>query len=701
MAIACGIAIGSAQTAAELDMHLDPNLDLVISWDSEPDYYYHLWVTVDFESWELAVVNIEGDGTPIEYAVDVQGLTGLDQELANQAFFRVEVTDESIIDPYSFLALPKLNTVSEIQEGVCFSFNLNLFNQLPSKIRIYMKENTPSSNWAPIGLLQDFNEIDGVKFLQGSVVWLPDQIGDYQVKATAFDSSNNMMAEVERDVSVVENTGPSIDLVSGDVVTSSNYDASVLIETINHAENAPKVCFAEFFDGGRYIGRSELYYDANGNVLYNQVKDLLGNIVILNKGTHSITARVIDQRGVSGEVSNPVNVHVTQGNSRPVIEITSPTEDIYVNQGDSVTINFNFSDPDGNGDISDIKVLRLEKSQPNYFGNELDIQFTTPFTGSFTLDTSLLPWTNGVNLLSVIATDVQGLQSHPVYLTVYVKTGFEHNLITELVDENSISLTGKEYFQGNELSSGIFTGGNASGLGMTEAGPPSGIMDTGVALTTGFFSSWNGGDDDPINEDKTSYPHGFPGDEFLECRISKTSETTFDAAIIAFETMEVQGQFEIVYQFGSEEYIEFVTDNVACHNDAFLIIVDGSVVSLLPDCTDIVGTPSIHPLVAFDDLDDICQFELLQLGFDQESEFSAKYEHLYLDDDIDIDSFVSNQNQLIQVEYDGMTIPMKSHILLSSSKKRSIRAVISDVNDAEWDSALFLQAGSIQIRSVQ
>lgn len=453
-----------------------------------------------------------------------------------------------------------------------------------------MKEDPDASNWIPIGLIQDFNEIDGVKFVQGSVIWLPDQIGGYQFKVTAFDATDNITGEVERDISVIENSGPSIYLASEAIVDSQPYYVKNLIQSIVNDEGAPLACFAEFFDNGDFIGRSQISY-LNEVLNYGEIKDLEGAQVDLYKGSHTITAKVIDQRGVSGEISNPVNVHITQGNSRPVIEITSPTEDIYVNQGYYVTINFNFSDPDGIGDISSIEVIRLEKSQSSYVGYPLDIQTFAPFTGSFTLDTSQWSWTNGANLLRVVASDSQGLKSYPVYLTVYVKTGFEHNLITELVDENTISLTGKEFFQGNPLSSGIFTGGNASGLGMTEPGPPSGIMDTGVALTTGYFSSWNGGD---LIEDQSANMNT-PGDEFLECRITTTGGQTFDAAIIEFDVNNQNGQLEMVYQFGSEEYIEYVSDNTECYNDSFLILVNGRITSLLPDCSDIVAVHSIHP----------------------------------------------------------------------------------------------------------
>ena len=87
-----------------------------------------------------------------------------------------------------------------------------------------------------------------------------------------------------------------------------------------------------------------------------------------------------------------------------------------------------------------------------------------------------------------------------------------------------------------------------------------------------------------------------------------TGNTTFDAAVLEFDVFCSNGQLELIYQFGSEEYEEWVGD----FNDGFMATVDGVLVTLVPDCSDIVAVNSIHR----------------QIGT-----LAAINDHLYLDDE--------------------------------------------------------------------
>jgi hypothetical protein len=72
-------------------------------------------------------------------------------------------------------------------------------------------------------------------------------------------------------------------------------------------------------------------------------------------------------------------------------------------------------------------------------------------------------------------------------------------------------------------------------------------------------------------------------------------------------------------------------------------------------------------------------------------------EHLYLDDADDIRSAVlpANQpHQPHQADYDRMTIRMRAHALVAPNGVHRIRMVIADVNDARYDSGLFIKEGS-------
>jgi hypothetical protein len=197
-------------------------------------------------------------------------------------------------------------------------------------------------------------------------------------------------------------------------------------------------------------------------------------------------------------------------------------------------------------------------------------------------------------------------------------------------------------------------------------------IDSGALLTSGSFAIWNAGDDSSNEEgmgERDDVNFGLnneePGDPELEDRVS--GDATFDASVLEFDVFCSNGQLELVYQFGSEEYEEFV----GSFNDGFMATVDGVLVTLVPDCSDIVAVNSVNSVEPIN-------------------------EHLYLDDDLDIDPKVSPANQPVQVEYDGMTIRLRAHVFVTPNTTHRVKLVIADVNDDQLDSGLFIGASSVR-----
>jgi hypothetical protein len=71
------------------------------------------------------------------------------------------------------------------------------------------------------------------------------------------------------------------------------------------------------------------------------------------------------------------------------------------------------------------------------------------------------------------------------------------------------------------------------------------------------------------------------------------------------------------------------------------------------------------------------------------------YEHLYLDDDDDIKQMVAAGNEEYQVEYDGMTISLLLHAFVEPGMHH-VRIALADVDDAQWDSGLFIESASVR-----
>jgi hypothetical protein len=218
-------------------------------------------------------------------------------------------------------------------------------------------------------------------------------------------------------------------------------------------------------------------------------------------------------------------------------------------------------------------------------------------------------------------------------------------------------------------------------------------IDSGALLTSGSFALWDGGDapsaegttetDDPSwGVDRFEL-----GDPILEDRVAGFN--TSDAAVLEFDVFCTGSQLEFVYQFGSEEYIEYVFDEAqsGCFNDAFIVTIDGVVVSLLPDCSDIVAVNSVHPAIT-----------VAQSAGCLNDDLDALNEHLYIDDD-EIDASLPPANQPVQVEYDGLTISLRVHAFVTPGVHR-VRIAIADVyttsQDDNYDSGIFLEEGSVR-----
>lgn len=272
-------------------------------------------------------------------------------------------------------------------------------------------------------------------------------------------------------------------------------------------------------------------------------------------------------------------------------------------------------------------------------------------------------WTPGAQTIAVMIMDEDGALGYLALVEVVIRgtpSTFAAALAADIADETTAPVSNAR-FTGAEDSSGYFDYGLLRGL----------ELDQGVALTTGLFTSWNTGDsglvgDAPIDpSSRTSYPWNLPGDEDLFFRV--VGHDTWDAAVLEFDVFCVNGQLVIDYQFGTEEYDEYVEE----FNDAFMITVDGVPVSLVPDCSDIVGVQSAS---------------------------LAKNRHLFLgdDEDIDADGMVDPAYESTKVEYDGMTVRLRANALVTAGASHHVRIVIADVNDNELDAALFLGQGSLK-----
>jgi hypothetical protein len=264
------------------------------------------------------------------------------------------------------------------------------------------------------------------------------------------------------------------------------------------------------------------------------------------------------------------------------------------------------------------------------------------------------------------------LTSYPQYYTVNVVDGSTNILaqtLAEKIADPVSAAPSNPFFKGVLASSQPFAGGLASGL----------QLDNGIIMTTGKAVAWNGGDGFQNGEDNyrenaseqvTTY-WSSPGDAELLDRIP--GRRTEDAACLEFNVFCVNGQLELEYQFGSEEYDEYV----GLFNDGFLVTVDGVAVSMLPNGRQLAAVQTVN------------------LNTNRP---------LFMGDNEDLDFFMSTnypENRSQTVEYDGVTLALKIHAFVTANQNHKIRIVVSDVSDPEYDSALFIRQGSLRTSPLQ
>lgn len=469
-----------------------------------------------------------------------------------------------------FVTLPVNNSEVLISDGVIAAFDLPSLalpgNQLPSRIDLSVRPHGTSQPWLQIGRVTEFAVREGVEFVRGSTVWIPQTAGVYEVKADAYDPIGEFVASNVRKVTVQDTHAPSIEIVSGPDSPSASPVAAAFATLVSDIDPGDAVQSVAFYDNGILIGVD--YSTPFG--------DSIGGGSMLYKGSHSITATAFDLYSKS-TVSNTYQVEITGGDSRPSLAITSPVDGTLLSPNTDLVIGLTPAHPDSDAFV-ELKARVLETSA--------EVSKTSAPFNSLTIPHGDLQ--EGENTIVITIEDDDQILSYEAVLRVRLGSTLPDLLVAEIADEATVTTSNVRY-RGASLASGIFSGGSVAGL----------QMESGSLLTSGASIDWDGND---VSEGQSTQ-WGSEGDEKLANRIVGTS--TEDAAVLEFDVECDHSQMELEVQFGSEEYTEFI----GSFNDAFVVTVDDAVISLTPDGGDIIAlhsvTPDFRGHLYMDDDDDI------------------------------------------------------------------------------------------------
>jgi uncharacterized repeat protein (TIGR02543 family) len=215
-------------------------------------------------------------------------------------------------------------------------------------------------------------------------------------------------------------------------------------------------------------------------------------------------------------------------------------------------------------------------------------------------------------------------------------------------------------FTGSTRAGGSFTGGTGN------VGPA-----TGVVLGSGFVQTKVGDTACSVGVEGPNSCHennaggenssnmGLAGDANLDAIVSP--DATHDATVLEFDFVPTTGTVDFSYVFSSEEYNDYVNAGVS---DVFAFFVNGTNCALVPGTSDLVSVDNVN---------------------------SGKNPGFFRNN-VPPDAVTPAP---IDTQMDGLTTVLNCHANVNAGVTNHIKLAIADVGDWIFDSAVFIQAGSL------
>ena len=202
--------------------------------------------------------------------------------------------------------------------------------------------------------------------------------------------------------------------------------------------------------------------------------------------------------------------------------------------------------------------------------------------------------------------------------------------------------------------------GHEDAVGVFANGIPPFDFAEGVVMSTGEIYDIPG----PNTIGNASTNLGEPGDADLSAIVDAN---TYDAAVLEFDFMPASNEVSFNYIFASDEYHAFANSN---YNDVFAFLISGGPenydkdnIALLPGTTTAVSINNVNNGNSNNGPCMNCEY------------------------------FIAN-NSSPYISYDGMTVTLTAITDVTACEIYQMKLAIADVQDAIYDSAVFLERGS-------
>ena len=227
---------------------------------------------------------------------------------------------------------------------------------------------------------------------------------------------------------------------------------------------------------------------------------------------------------------------------------------------------------------------------------------------------------------------------------------------------------------GVSVSNVVYTG-SANAIGFFDGTNCNVGLDSGIVMTTGTVLNNGNGPHGPNNTGSSGIDNFSAGDPLLSTLGGGPSR---NAARLEFDFTAMSDSIKFNFVFGSEEYPEFVGQNV---NDAFGFFISGNNpnggqfnnqnIALIPGTTTPVSINTVN---------------------------AATNNAYYISNGTGSTSPQNSSSQYIQ--YDGLTTVLTAKSAVNCGDTYHIIILISDIFDGQYDSGVFLEAGSFSSPSV-
>lgn len=223
---------------------------------------------------------------------------------------------------------------------------------------------------------------------------------------------------------------------------------------------------------------------------------------------------------------------------------------------------------------------------------------------------------------------------------------------------------------GVSVSNVTFTGGADSTGGFSFSDPTLVGFSDGVLMSSGKAADVVG----PNKSESTSTDFTLPGDANLD---ALSGFTTHDAAVLEFDFVPTANQVVFQYVFASDEYPEWVDTDF---NDVFAFFVNGTNYA---EVRQIAGDPS-SPFVpvAVNNINNSNPIHDPPPVAMRPDLFRANY-------------FVDGGTSPVDLELDGITKVLTFQAPVNPGETNHMKLAIADASDGVYDSAVFIQSGSL------